>query len=136
MKSTTIILGVIVIVFALIGLYGIVKSPSINSLGGYLTSTITSASSTVGTNDVLVISPSSGVQYYKTVNLGPGRAFCYINTTSTLANGGTNAGIVINPVGSSTLSFYETSDPNIIGKALHCRVQEVGATTTLSIIEY
>lgn len=128
MKISIIILAVAIVAGALI------ISGGKTQLGGYSVSTITNTSSSIGMIDTLAYSPSN-LQFLRVTNIGTGKIFCGFSTTSTLAaaSSAVNNGLVINPMGSSTLVSFETVDSNFLSKYMHCVAD---TTSTVSILKY
>jgi len=96
--------------------------------GGYLTSTVTTASSSVGMVTTEVITAGDNLQRFIMINVGSGQIDCAFGQDAVLEQG-----LHLNPVGSSTLFQLDITDPNLLGKAMDCIAD---ATSTVQILEY
>ena len=96
--------------------------------GGYLTSTVTTASSSVGMATTEVITAGDNLQRFIMVNVGSGQIDCAFGQDAIA-----DQGLHLNPVGSSTLFQLDITDPNLLGKAMDCIAD---ATSTVQILEY
>ena len=96
--------------------------------GGYLTSTVTTASSSVGMVTTEVITAGDNLQRFIMINVGSGQIDCAFGQDAVLEQG-----LHLNPVGSSTLNQLDITDPNLLGKAMDCIAD---ATSTVQILEY
>lgn len=120
-----IIIGIILAV----GLIGILIGNS-KPLGGYLTTTVTNASSTIGTATTSIYAAGAGLQRIILTNTGVGNIYCAFGQ-------GVNAtlltGLHINPVGSSTQTSVEIIDANLLAKPMNCIADY---SSKVSIIKY
>ena len=96
--------------------------------GGYLTSTVTTASSSVGMVTTEVITAGDNLQRFIMINVGSGQIDCAFGQDAVA-----DQGLHLNPVGSSTLNQLDITDPNLLGKAMDCIAD---ATSTVQILEY
>ena len=96
--------------------------------GGYLTSTVTTASSSVGMVTTEVITAGDNLQRFIMINVGSGQIDCAFGQDAVLEQG-----LHLNPVGSSTLNQLDITDPNLLGKAMDCIAD---TTSTVQILEY
>lgn len=121
-----------IVLLALGGIYLLAKPDTFS--GGFLTFLTANSSSTVGTSDAVLVTPSQ-LQYLKVKNMGSGLISCGFNTTSTTSTAisAANTGLSINPTGSSTEVSFETSDGNLLNKYMHCRAD---ASSIVSIFKY
>lgn len=103
--------------------------------GGYLASSVTNTSSTVGMTDTLVLNATSGVQYLYVVNTGAGNIDCTWTTTSTLTGTvvGTGLRLEAATLTTSTTKSYDTTDQTLLAKYMHCIAN---TTSTLGILRY
>lgn len=98
--------------------------------GGYLPSTVTNTSSSIGMVDTIVYNATSGLQRWIGANNGAGQIFCSFTTTST-ASAALNTGMLIQPPATtSTIIERDITDPVLLGKYMHCI-----ANTTTSITQ-
>ncbi len=136
MKTYAIIITIVAL--ALFGYIFMAGEQATSPNLGYQTSTISNTSSSIGVADVLVVNVGANLRYLRVTDLGPGRAYCRFDATSTLSAVGTNydSGILLNPKGSSTLTSFETMDANMLAKSFHCFSPDAAASTTLGVLKY
>lgn len=119
-----ILIAVIVVLLVVVGYLAYPKK----NLGVYLTSTVTSASSSVDMATSSLWAAGANLQRALVYNLGNGVIYCSFGTTAV-----SGVGMVINPVGSSTNTFADITDPNLLGKAAQCIAS---VTSTISVLKY
>ena len=117
-----------VIAIAIIGMIFLFGLGNKENTGGYLTSTVTTASSSVGMVTTEVITAGDNLQRFIMINIGSGQIDCAFGQDAVLEQG-----LHLNPVGSSTLFQLDITDPNLLGKAMDCIAD---ATSTVQILEY
>ncbi len=103
------------------------------NLGGYLTNSVTAASTSVGMIDTVVYSPSNW-QFFYGKNIGTGEIDCTWTTTST-ASAAVNTGLRFNSAANttSTETSHMIQDPQLLAKYMHCIAN---ATSTLQTLKY
>ena len=126
MKNYLIALVVVVV----LGAGYFVFSSKSQPLGAYLTTTVTNASSTIGTATTSVYAAGANLQKLILTNTGVGNIYCAFGqgVDSVLLTG-----LHLNPVGSSTLTSVEITDYNLLGKPMNCISD---ASSKISILKY
>jgi len=122
MNKILILTAIAIAIIGMIFIFGTSRT------GGYLTSTVTTASSSVGMATTEMITAGDNLQRFIMINVGSGQIDCAFGQDAVV-----NEGLHLNPVGSSTLFQLDITDPNLLGKAMDCIAD---ATSTVQILEY
>jgi len=129
-KILTIILVIVVgVIVGLVG-FGTIKNSDSQNLSGFLTPTVTNTSITVNTTTTQINAAGTNLQKLILKNITAGQTFCAFGTVAT-----TNTGLVIDAPDNttSTDTYVEIVDPNLLGKTMDCLSTKQG---TISILRY
>lgn len=107
--------------------YGVFQGRD-NQYGAYLVSTVTNTTSSISMNSSTTIATGANLQYLEISNTGSGQIACAFGATAVL-----DAGLRLNPVGSSTLVTRIITDQNLLAKGVNCIAT---ATTTVQVLKY
>jgi len=105
----------------------LLTSKSAPNVGGFLTSTVTSTSSTIGLASTAVIAAGANLQRLHILNTGATAAWCSFGTAALSGEG-------LRVFGSSSdYLATDITDANLLGKTMNCLSS---ATTTFSVLRY
>ena len=131
-KILTVILVIVIVIGLFVGLigFGVIGNSNNQQLSGFLTPTVTNTSSTVNTTTTEVNAAGTNLQKLVLKNISAGQTFCAFGTVAT-----TSTGLVIDAPDNttSTNTYVEIVDPNLLGKTMNCLSTKQGV---ISILRY